>query len=112
MPFAVFWQQVSEVIETNQVDRLVIDLRDNPGGNSGIFQPYLESIRRTPRFNQRGRLFVLMNNGTASSAMIHANSFQLFTQAILIGEPTGGRPNSYGELGRFNLPNSEWLNKC
>lgn len=106
LPFAVFWQQVTNVIQTSEVDRLVIDLRDNPGGNSGIFQPYFESIRRTPRFNQRGKLFVLMNNGTASSAMIHANSFQLLTQAILIGEPTAGRPNSYGELGGFNLPNS------
>lgn len=106
LPFAVFAQQVGEFVETNNVDRLVIDLRDNPGGDSSIFQPYLEGIRRMPRFNQRGKLFVLMNNGTASSAMIHANSFQLLTQAILIGEPTGGRPNSYGELGNFNLPNS------
>jgi len=106
LPFAVFWREVTNVIETNEVDRLVIDLRDNPGGNSGIFQPYLESIRQTPRFNQRGKLFVLINNGTDSSAMIHANSFQLLTQAILIGEPSGGKPNSYGELGNFNLPNS------
>jgi hypothetical protein len=106
LPFAVFWRQVSDMLETGDVDRLVIDLRDNPGGNSGIFQPYFEGLRRSPKFNQRGKLFVLINNGTASSGMIHANSFQLFTQAILIGAPTGGRPNSYGELGRFNLPNS------
>jgi len=105
LPFAVFAQQVNEFIEANAVDRLVIDLRDNPGGNSAILQPYFEGIRRSP-FNQRGKLFVLINNGTASSAMIHANSFQLLTQAILVGEPTGGRPNSYGELGGFNLPNS------
>jgi len=38
--------------------------------------------------------------------MLHANDFQLSTQAILIGEPTSGRPNSYGELGNFTLPNS------
>jgi len=27
------------------------------------------------------------------------------TNAILIGEPTGGKPNHYGEVRYFNLPN-------
>jgi len=27
---------------------------------------------------------------------------------MLIGEPTGGKPNCYGEILRFNLPNSKF----
>ncbi len=31
---------------------------------------------------------------------------QLQTNPILVGEPTGGKPNSYGEISSFLLPNS------
>ena len=27
------------------------------------------------------------------------------TNAVLVGEPTGGKPNHYGEVRRFRLPN-------
>lgn len=31
------------------------------------------------------------------------------TNAILYGEPTGGKPNGYGEVRRFTLPNSKLI---
>jgi hypothetical protein len=39
--------------------------------------------------------------------MLNAINFrQLGTNPILMGEPTGGKPNSYGEIKSFPLPNS------
>lgn len=105
-PFASFMQELAGVASVNPTDRLILDLRFNGGGNSAILDPLIEAIRNEPSVNQRGKLFVLINNGTFSSATLNANSLQLRTNAILIGEPTGDRPNSYGEVRQFTLPNS------
>ncbi|MGH9836899.1 MAG: S41 family peptidase [Blastocatellia bacterium] len=105
-PFAGFSQELLSVLDTRDVDRLIIELRDNTGGNSAILDPFIEAIRSRPRFNQTGKLFVLINRGTFSSGMLNANTLQLRTRAILIGEPTGGKPNSYGEVRNFTLPHS------
>jgi hypothetical protein len=105
-PFAGFSQELLSFLDTRDVDRLIIELRDNTGGNSGILDPFIEAIRSRPRFNQTGKLFVLINRGTASSGMLNANTLQLRTRAILIGEPTGGKPNSYGEVRNFTLLHS------
>jgi len=105
-PFAGFAFELLSFLDSHMVDRLIIELRDNPGGNSGILDPFINAIRSRPLINQPGRLFVLINPGTFSSGMLNANTLKLRTNAILIGEPTGGKPNSYGEIQRFTLPYS------
>jgi C-terminal processing protease CtpA/Prc len=56
--------------------------------------------------NQKGKLFVITGRQTFSSALIDAIQFKQYTNCLLIGEPTGGKPNSYGEVLSFTLPNS------
>ena len=104
LPFTSFSQELLNFLNTNNVERLIVDLRGNPGGNSAILDPFIETIRTRSPLNQRGRLFVLIDNGSFSSAMLNANTFQLRTNALLVGEPTGGKPNSYGEVRQFTLP--------
>ena len=107
LPFATFLSNLLNFIDTHEVEKIAVDLRRNPGGNSGILVPFINSIRARPSLNQYGKLFVLIDNGTNSSAMLNAILFkQLGTNPILIGEPTGGKPNSYGEIKSFPLPNS------
>lgn len=104
--FAAFSQELLSFIDTHAVNRLVIDLRRNGGGNSGILLPFINGIKARPNLNQRGKIFVAIDNATFSSGMLNAVNLQQMTQAILIGEPTGGKPNSYGEVQSFTLPNS------
>ncbi len=106
LPSSTFLQEWIAALETQPVDRLIIDLRDNTGGDSRIFEPFVAAIRARPWINQPGKLFVLINQGTFSSGVFAANSLQLQTNATLLGEPTGGKPNSYGEVRGFLLPNS------
>jgi Peptidase family S41 len=107
LPFATFLSDLLNFIDTHEVEKIAVDLRRNPGGNSGILVPFINSIRARPSLNQYGKLFVLIDNGTKSSAMLNAILFkQLGTNPILVGEPTGGKPNSYGEIKSFPLPNS------
>ncbi|HEX4947987.1 MAG TPA: peptidase S41, partial [Blastocatellia bacterium] len=51
-------------------------------------------------------LYVITGNSTASSGMLCAIDFRNQTNAILLGEPTGGKPNSYGNILSLTLPNS------
>ena len=91
----------------NKADRFVIDLRHNSGGNSAIFRPLLSFVKNHPELNKKGRLFVIIGRQTFSSGLWNAIEMKQQTNAVLIGEPTGGRPNHYGEVRSFELPNSK-----
>lgn len=87
--------------------RLVIDMRDNGGGDYTLGRELLiPEIVRRPWINRRGALYVLVGRYTFSAAMVNAADFRSMTQAILVGEPIGEKPNSWQESRRFYLPNS------
>ncbi len=89
-------------------DKLVIDLRQNSGGDYTQGLKYLvDPIRSLPEINQRGHLFVLIGADTFSAAMSNAAQFRQRTAAMLVGEPIGERPNSYQEAREMRLPNSQ-----
>jgi C-terminal processing protease CtpA/Prc len=88
--------------------RLVIDMRQNGGGNYTKVRDYLIArFQFMPELNQTGRLYILIGRGTYSAAMTNATDFRRETDAILVGEPTGARPNGYQELSQFTLPHSK-----
>ena len=68
--------------------RLIIDLRDNPGGDTQPFRTLLRGIISDNAIDQTGRIFGLVNQFTASSATLDADSLRALTRAILIGQPT------------------------
>ncbi len=87
--------------------RLIIDLRDNGGGDYEKGRSLLiDPIVRRPWINSRGRLFVMIGRGTFSAAMVNTVDFDVMTEALLVGESIGERPNSYQEVRQFTLPNS------
>ena len=86
---------------------LVIDLRDNGGGDYEKGRRLLiEPITQRPWINSRGRLFVMVGRRTFSAAMVNAVDFDAMTHALLVGEPIGEKPNSYQEVRQFTLPDS------
>jgi hypothetical protein len=91
-------------------DKLVIDLRQNSGGdyNQGL-KYVIDPIRGLSKINQRGHLYVLIGANTFSAGMSNAAQFRQRTAAILVGEPIGERPNSYQEARELRLPNSQLL---
>lgn len=86
--------------------RLIVDLRDNTGGDYNAGRAFVEAIARRPWLNQRGVLYVLIGRATFSAAMTNAVDFKTTTNAILVGEPAGAAPNNWQEVRRFTLPNS------
>jgi peptidase S41-like protein len=105
-PFNRFAAELSNFMDQNPVERMVIDLRLNGGGASIIFEPLIKALSKRRDVNQKGRLFALIGRGTFSSACLNAVKLKRETKAILVGEPTGQRPNFYGEVETMTLPNS------
>jgi Peptidase family S41 len=94
-------------INKNPTTRLIIDMRQNGGGDFFEGRKHLvEPLKRHPTLNRKGRLFVIVGRQTFSAAMVNAIDFRKETNAILVGEPIGERPNSYSENDEMTLPNS------
>jgi len=106
LPFGKFAEELFRSVDTLLVNRLIIDLRHNSGGNSGILWPFIVGLNNRPTINQKAHLFVIIGSGTYSSGVLNAAELQEHTHAIFFGEPTGARPNVYGEPRQFYLPNS------
>ncbi len=105
-PFSKFAEELKGMLAQPEVKRLIIDLRNNGGGNSAILDPFIGWLKGS-RFNRKGSLYVLVGRPTFSSAILNAARLRSETAATLAGEPTGGKPNHFGEVKGFELPNSK-----
>ena len=100
-------RKLFQFIDSNPTKRLVIDLRQNGGGDFFVGRKHLiQPLKKYPALNQRGSLFVIIGRATFSAAMVNAIDFRKETNATLVGEPIGERPNSYSENDEMTLPNS------
>lgn len=102
--FSAFSRDLFRLVEENDVDRLIVDLRNNGGGNSLVMQPFISKIRASA-LNHEDRLFIVLGRRTFSSALLNALELRNSTQATFVGEPTGGRPNHHGEVRTLFLSN-------
>lgn len=103
--FANFTKDVFNAVDNNKARALIIDLRDNGGGNSAIFNPFIREIKKRGSINSEDNLFVIIGRKTFSSAVLNAMDLRNDTNAALIGEPSGGRPNHFGEVKILHLSN-------
>ena len=101
-----FGKRLMDFIKTGTAEKLVIDMRNNTGGNSTLLDPFIKELKQCNKINQPGKIFVIIGRDTFSSALLNVYSLKNNTYAILIGEPSGGKPNCYGEVQRFTLPQS------
>jgi len=104
--FNQFVKDIMTQLDHMDQPKLIIDLRANGGGNSAIFAPMLKAIKDRPGLNKKGKLYVIIGRRTFSSAVLNAMDLRNETEAILVGEPTGGKPNHFGEVKNDRLTNS------
>lgn len=103
---AAFAARVFEFVNSHDIDRLILDLRLNEGGNSAYNMPLLLGIIKSPKIDQRGRLFTVIGRGTFSAAQNLVSELERYTNTIFVGEPTGARVHFYGDHEIIGLPNS------
>ncbi len=118
----------------NDIKTIIIDLRNNGGGHSGVVNAFMEYLNidsyknystdvRFGNFLIKGKPNTLENNKksktfdgdiyvlTSSRTFSSANMFGTFLSdnklAIIVGETSGNMPSSYGDVLSFQLPNSK-----
>jgi len=104
---ADFFDKVFTFADARQVDRFVLDIRRNGGGNGYLNQPIIHGLIKRDRINQPGKLFTIIGRATYSAAMMLTDDLEKHTRTLFVGEPTGASPNMYGDAEKIVLPNSE-----
>lgn len=102
-----FYARVFDFIENNDVDKLILDVRLNGGGNNYKNKPVVTGIIETEKINQPGKLFVIIGRRTFSACQNLVNELSNYTNAIFVGEPTSENINFYGDNRQVQLPNTK-----
>jgi tetratricopeptide (TPR) repeat protein len=102
---ADFSKRLFAFVEANPVEKLVLDLRLNRGGNGMLLRPLEIAIIKS-KINERGKLFCLIGRSTWSASQFLLNYLEEYTNVIFVGEPSGSKGNAYGDSRRITLPNS------
>jgi len=103
---AQFSQRLFESVDSRAVEKFVLDLRLNGGGNNYLNRPLVLSIIKSDKVNRYGKLFTIIGRRTFSAAMNLVTDIEKWTQVIFVGEPTGNAPSHYGDSQKFFLPHS------
>jgi peptidase S41-like protein len=102
---ADFSKRLFAFVEANDVEKLVLDLRLNRGGNGSLLRPLVLGLIKS-KVNRPGHLFVLMGRSTWSAAQFLLNRLENYTDVLFVGEPSGSKGNHFGDSRRITLPNS------
>ena len=108
-PFPELCRELFAAMTQTGMSRLVIDLRDNTGGNNGLLLPLVHGLIRCAPLAQPGHLFVLTDGATFSAAVNCAARIERDTPALFVGEATGAGPNHYGDAVEITLPRTGYL---
>ena len=121
-------------VDSADIENVIVDLRGNGGGNSyvaneflshlnidgymglsgdvryGNFlihnEPYYYTVEKKENAYD-GKVFILTDVFTFSSAMDFAMFFKDNNLGIVVGEASGNMPEAYGDMLRFTVPNSK-----
>lgn len=126
-----------EQINTSKIENLIIDLRNNQGGDIenavlllsqlfdqpfAVVQKYFSvdnnqlkecsgpslGLHKPTTHAFKGKLYVLINGGSFSNSGIVASCLKALHRAIFVGEETGGNPNMIaGFIKNIELPNTK-----
>lgn len=101
-----FAGRLAEHLAATAVERVVVDIRRNGGGDNQLTRPLVGVLGGWEHAADGRRLVVVIGRSTFSAAQVFATELERYTGAVFVGEPTGGRPNQYGEIESTALPNS------
>lgn len=105
----IFGEQLVTYIQENQIKEVIIDMRENGGGDLYVGTVLAYALNLADSINWKNGVYVLTGNKTFSAASSNAALFRQLLNAKIIGEPTGSNPNGYQDMDSFTLPNSKLM---
>ena len=103
--FDDFSNGLIEQIRQNDTEKLIIDLRNNTGGNSSLMRELAIKLGKIDKI--KGKIFVITGKKTFSSGLLAVMDLKKITEAMVYGEPTGSNVNHYGDIQQLILPHSK-----
>jgi hypothetical protein len=100
-------EQLVSYIEKNQIKQVLIDMRENGGGDLYVGTVLAYALNLSDTIDWENGVYVLTGNKTFSAATSNAALFKQLLNARIVGEPTGSNPNGYQDMDTFVLPNSK-----
>jgi hypothetical protein len=110
--FADFVAEMNKRLDETKAENLIIDMRLNGGGNTGLVLPLIQALIKNEKINRPGHLYVIIGRRTFSAAQNTVNMIEKNTNATFVGEPSGSRPNFVGESTYIVLPYSKLRVYC
>lgn len=105
-PLYATFDTILHALDAHPTYRLVVDLRNNPGGEPRTADSLIRGIVARPRLLERGRVIELVSRRTFSAALTNAVDLRRLARAVVIGEHPRGRPNAPSEGRDIVLENS------
>ena len=102
-PMKNFASDLKKALKEKKYSKIIVDLRYNGGGNSAVLDPVIKLLKK-----EKCSKYALIGENTFSSAILNALSLKDDADFTLVGTPTGGSINHYGELKSFTLPETGW----
>lgn len=106
-PSPSFLRKLERLVKGKAVRRVIVDARLNGGGDNTTYGPLTALLGSQP-VNRRGKLYLLSGRATFSAAANFAAEIDRDTRAIIVGEPTGGGVETYGDTVPVLLPTAGW----
>ncbi len=106
-PIPEFYAEVFDFIDTHEVEKLILDVRLNGGGNNYKNKPIVTGVIANKKINQPGKFIVIIGRRTFSACQNLVNELHTYTNALFVGEPTAENINFYGDNNPLTLPNTQ-----
>jgi hypothetical protein len=97
-----FALRISKLASRPKVTRVVVDLRNNRGGDNNTYPPLIGALRTLAKKHKH--IVVLAGRATFSAAANFLGDLETATRFLLVGEDSGGAPNLYGDVQPLDLP--------
>ncbi|MEP6986917.1 MAG: hypothetical protein ABI970_15030, partial [Chloroflexota bacterium] len=94
-----FADELAAFIKTVSIERTIVDVRHNTGGDNHFYPPLLKFLQQ----NQLGKLYVLIGRMTLSAAVNFSTELEQSLHPIFVGEATGEPPNLYADARPITL---------
>ena len=105
-PLDKFAARMLDTLRRPQTRALVVDLRNNSGGNAAVLPPLIRALVAYRALEPTSPMYVLIGRQTFSAAQTLVNRLEEYCAPIIVGEESGSKPNRFGNGVSFRLPYS------
>ncbi len=94
---AAFAARLGDSLVARPAGDVVLDVRWNVGGNSAATVPLVRMLVAQRERAPDSRFFIVIGRWSLSATIVMLGDLTRLLDPVLVGEPTGARPNLYGE---------------